>query len=158
MLKIADRDFKYKKLNDDNFKFKLQLFFNFIVTLISGFLNIFAKFFNFVRETTSSVIIPGGKAVFDIFIKIGLFIVELFNSGEGAMVKLIILIIIIGICIGLGFMLFSPSAGGTNINTVTDKTSLDVFVKMDQPSFLGTFSANINNLVPDTYKIHLAEM
>jgi len=151
--KIADRDFKYKKLNDDNFKFKLQLFWNFIVTLVSGFLNIFAKFFNFIRETTSSVIIPGGKAVFDILIKIGFFIAELFNVGEGAIVKLIVLIVIIGICIGIGFMLFSPSAGGTNINNVTDKTSLDVFVKMEQPSFLGSFTSSINNLVPDSYKI-----
>lgn len=151
--KIADRDFKYKKLNDDNFKFKLQLFWNFLVTLGGAFVNIFSKFFNFVRETVSSVIIPGGKTIFDIFINIATVIARLFDVGQGAIVKLIILLIIIGICIGIGFLLFSPSAGGTSINNVTDKTSLDVFVKMEQPSFLGNFTSSINLLVPDSYKI-----
>lgn len=151
--KIADRDFKYKKLNDDNFKFKLQLFWNFIVTLVSGFVNIISRFFNFARQTVSSVVIPGGKAIFDIFINIANTIARFFNVGQGAIVKLIVLLFIIGICIGVGFLLFSPSAGGINISDVTNKTSLDVFVKTSPPSFLGSFTSSINLMVPDSYKI-----
>lgn len=151
--KIADRDFKYNKLNQDNFNFKLKLFWNFLVTIASSIKDSIAKFFNFLINTFGTVIIPGGKALFDIFIKIFMTIVELFNVGQGAIIKLIVLIVIIAICIGIGFALFSPSAGGTSINKVADKTSLDVFVKMDQPSLLSAFSGSLNNLVPDSYKI-----
>lgn len=151
--KIADRDFKYNKLNQDNFNFKLKLFWIFLVTIASSIKDSIAKFFNFLMNTFGTVIIPGGKALFDIFIKIFMTIVELFNVGQGAIIKLIVLIVIIAICIGIGFALFSPSAGGTSINKVADKTSLDVFVKMDQPSLLSAFSGSLNNLVPDSYKI-----
>lgn len=151
--RIADRDFKYKKLNDDNFKFKLQLFWNFLVTLTSGFINIISRFFNFIMKTFGTVIIPAAKVVFDVFINIALVIIRFINGGEGAFVKLLVLLIIIGICIGIGFALFSPSAGGTSVSNVTDKTNLDVFVKMEQPSFFGSFTGGINSLVPDSYKI-----
>jgi hypothetical protein len=151
--KIADRDFKYNKLNQDNFNFKLRLFWDFLITIASAIKDSIAKFFNFLMKTFGTVIIPGGKAIFDIFIKIFMAIVELFNLGQGAIIKLLVLIVIIGICVGIGFMLFSPSSGGTSINKVADKTSLDVFVKMDQPSLLSGFSGSLNNLVPDSYKI-----
>ena len=151
--KIADRDFKYNKLNQDNFNFKLKLFWDFLVTIASAIKDSIAKFFNFLMKTFGTVIIPGGKVIFDIFIKIFMAFVELFNSGQGAIIKLLVLIVIIGICVGIGFALFSPSAGGTSINKVTDRTNMDVFVKMDQPSLLSGFSTSLNNLVPDSYKI-----
>jgi len=65
--KIADRDFKYNKLNQDNFNFKLRLFWDFLITIASAIKDSIAKFFNFLMKTFGTVIIPGGKAIFDIY-------------------------------------------------------------------------------------------
>jgi len=151
--KIADRDFKYNKLNQDNFNFKLKLFWNFLSTLASGIFNLISRFVDFLRKTTATIFLPMIKLFSGMMYGFFLILSKFFNAGQGAGVKVIILIIIIAICIGLGFYLFSPSSGGTSISNVTNKTNLDVFVQMKSPSFLGSFTSGINDLVPDKYKV-----
>jgi len=143
----ADRNFKYDKLSQDNFNVKLKIFINLIGNLISGFKkNVIDTIINFFNK----ILYPIISKIIEIFFKLFEILISLFELGDGAIVKIICLIVIIAICIGLGFYFFSPAAGGGGgLSSATNKNNMDIFVKTPEPSFL----ASIPQIIPDKYMI-----
>ncbi len=135
-----ERDFKYDRLRSQNFFQYLKVF----LSIINGLLNIlgyigkrFLEFINIAKNYFSLFI----NSLFNIIRLLRSFI----NLGQGAIVKIIILIAVI---IGIGFTIGSFAAGPANNYSILNKPNLNVFSKTPQPSFTNYF----NNLIPDSYK------
>ena len=147
--KLKDRNFKYDKLNNENSNKKLKLLGDFINALGKSIGYIFDKFLYLITKLFPTYFVIARDTVFSLFSLIR----EYIGTGQGAIVKVLILIIIfVGVITGLVF-LFGGSSGDQK--SALNKTSLNVFTKTPTPSFAGTFNTAIKGFIPDSFTRHL---
>jgi hypothetical protein len=147
--KLKDRNFKYDKLNNENSNKKLKLLGDFINALGKSIGYIFDKFIYIITKLFPTYFVIARDTVFSLFSLIR----EYIGTGQGAIVKVLILVIIfVGVITGLVF-LFGGSSGDQK--SALNKTSLNVFTKTPTPSFTGTFNTAIKGFIPDSFTRHL---
>jgi hypothetical protein len=150
-----DEEIQNKK---DNLKLERQKFlqtkFEFFVVVLG---NIF-KFFGDNVGYFANFFTKNGFKLFDVAKSFGSGLFNLFNVGQGVIIKTIVLI---GIIIALFFGINSFIELGNNRNpqnkineiTSTDKNYSSFLIKTSSPSFFGNLSNSFYNLVPQDYKI-----
>jgi len=147
--KLKDRNFKYDKLNNENSNKKLKLLGDFFNALGKSIGYIFDKFIYIITKLLPTYFIIARDTIFSLLSLIREFV----GTGQGAIVKVLLLIIIfIGLVTGLVF-LFGGSSGEQK--SVLDKTSLNIFTKTPTPSFAGTFNTAIKGFIPNSFTRHL---
>jgi hypothetical protein len=146
--KLKDRNFKYDKLKNEDGNKKLKLLGDFINAIGRSIGYIFDKFLYLITKILPSYFVIARDTIYGLLSLIREFI----GTGQGAIVKVLILfIIIIGLVTGFVF-LFS---GFSEQKSLLNKTNLNVFTKTPIPSFAGTFNTTIKGFIPDSFKRHL---
>jgi len=147
--KLKDRNFKYDKLkNEDNNK-KLKLLGDFINALGRSIGYIFDKFLYLITKILPSYFVIARDTIYGLLS----IIREFIGTGQGAIVKVLLLfIIIIGLVTGLVFLFGGSSS---EEKSLLSKTNLNVFTKTPIPSFAGTFNTTIKGFIPDSFTRHL---
>jgi hypothetical protein len=147
--KLKDRNFKYDKLNNEDSNKKLKLLGDFINALGKSIGYIYDKFLYIITKLFPTYFV----IIRDTFYGLFSIIREYIGTGQGAIVKVFLLIIIfVGLVVGLVY-LFSGSS--QDEKSALNKTSLNVFTTTPTPSFAGTFNTTIKGFIPDSFKIQL---
>ena len=147
--KLKDRNFKYDKLSTDNFNTKLKLTGDVLNSFGKSLGYIFDKFIYIITKLFPTYFVIARDTFFNLFSLIR----EYIGTGQGAIVKVFILIIIfVGLVTGLVFLFGGSSQSETS---ALNKTSLNVFTTTPTPSFAGTFNTTIKGFIPDSFTRHL---
>lgn len=126
--KKNDRLFKYKKLAYDT-----------RIKIVNSAANI-------IKSTLSGI--------FSFFKSLGSGTLSLANIGKGVIIKTIVLLILVALLIG-ALVWFFKSNNTNNIFDYSNENTSMFFFKLDRPPSLFTDMFNqINNIIPDRYKVN----
>jgi len=144
---LADKKFKYEKLHKDDFHRKVTLFFSVIGKTIYGFKDVFFKLLTFGKSMSATIASMTGNGVKNTA-EIGQ---KIFNSGNGAVVKFILLIIFIALFFGLAFGLGGTKGG--NMSAANNNRKFSILSVNGDNSFLGSLSTSLNDMIPANYRM-----
>jgi len=151
---LADKKFKYEKLHKDDFLKKLTLFLKVIGNsaynlgqAIGGLFKFGIKMMQFGFKMISDSASKAGSGVRNA----GELAQKIFNSGNGAVVKFILLIIFIALFFGLAFGLGGTKGG--NMSAANNNNKFSILSVNGDNSFLGSLSTSLNDMIPSNYRI-----